>query len=220
MRDQVLPPHHTIDEALDAALQEEQGPVVIADVSDNSGGGAAGDSTFMLQAMLERGIDNAAIGCIWDPIAVSVLMDAGEGAHLDLRIGGKMGPMSGDPLDLHVEVLKLTPKAIQHFGYEGAQTLVQLGDSAAVRVNGIDIVLISKRTQTFSPEVFTQVGIDPTQKHILIVKSMHHFYAGFAPIATRIIHCATPGAVAPDFKNIPFQKAAHDKWPMVDNPFA
>jgi len=219
MREQVLPQHMTIDEALDAALAEPTGPVVIADVSDNSGGGAPGDSTFMLQALLERGIQDVAIGCIWDPIAVSVVFAAGVGAKLDLRVGGKMGPMSGNPVDLSVDVLQLAPKAIQHFGNEGSQMVVELGDSAAVRAHGIDIVLISKRTQTFTPEVFTNVGVDPTQKNILIVKSMHHFYAGFAPIASRIIHCASPGAVAPDFANIPFKKAVQDKWPAVENPF-
>ncbi len=219
MRDQILPHHMTIDEALDTALAEADKPVVIADVSDNSGGGAPSDSTFMLKALLERGIEDVAIGCIWDPIVVAVVMAAGKGATLDLRIGGKMGPMSGDPVDVKAEVLQLAPDAIQHFGNEGSQMVVELGDSVAIRTQGIDIVMISKRTQTFTPEVFTNVGINPTQKKILIVKSMHHFYAGFAPIASRIIHCATPGAVAPDFANIPFKKALHDKWPLNANPF-
>ena len=58
----------------------------------------------MLRALLERGVTNAALGMIWDPVAVAVVMSAGAGATLDLRLGGKMGPMSGDPLDLRVTV--------------------------------------------------------------------------------------------------------------------
>jgi microcystin degradation protein MlrC len=72
------------------------------------------DLTFVLRALLERQIENAAIGCIWDPIAASVAIEAGLGARLDLRIGGKMGPMSGDPVDLHVTVTGIAPDAV-HF---------------------------------------------------------------------------------------------------------
>src|SRR5687767_15491956 len=45
-----------------------------------SGGGAPGDSTYVLKRMLERGITNAAIGCIYDPICVAMAFDAGIGA--------------------------------------------------------------------------------------------------------------------------------------------
>ncbi|MCB0080824.1 MAG: M81 family metallopeptidase, partial [Caldilineaceae bacterium] len=140
----------------------------------------------------------------------SVAMELGEGVEADLRIGGKMGPMSGDPVDLRVRVGKIVPNASQVFG----QGRAKLGDSVALHgPNGVDIVLISHRTQTFSPHVFSNVGIDPTQKKILIVKSMQHFYAGFAPIAKKILHVSTPGALVPDMAQIPFTHARQDLWP-------
>ena len=94
-----------IDAALDEALAFDGGPVVLADGADNPGGGAAGDSTFVLRRMLERGIGNACLGPLWDPVAVRIAFDAGVGATLPLRIGGKIGPLSGDPIDctLHRE---------------------------------------------------------------------------------------------------------------------
>jgi microcystin degradation protein MlrC len=216
MREQAVPFYYDIDGALDHALNAPGTPIVIADVSDNAGGGAPSDSTFILKRMLERGITNAAIGCIWDPIAASVAIEAGEGAQLDLRIGGKMGVMSGDPVDLHVTVGKVALDAIQYFGPDDARNDIPVGDSVAVSANGIDIVLISTRVQTFSPDVFTNVGIDPTKKSILIVKSTQHFYARFAPIASEVIYCAAPGAVAPTFKDTPYQVASLKRWPMTD----
>ena len=211
MRDTVQPNYHTIDSSIDAAMAIEGAPVVLADVSDNSGGGAPNDSTFFLRRLLERGIENAAIGCIWDPVLVSVAMELGEGVEADLRIGGKMGPMSGAPVDLRVRVGKIVPNAFQIFG----QGQAKLGDSVALHgPNGIDIVLITHRTQTFSPHVFSNVGIDPTQKKILIVKSMQHFYAGFEPIAARILHVSTPGTLVPDMAQIPYQRASHNLWPL------
>ncbi len=217
MRAQAVPFFYDIDGALDHALAASGAPIVIADVSDNAGGGAPSDSTFVLRRMLERGITNAAVGCIWDPIAASVAIEAGEGAVIDLRVGGKMGVMSGDPLDLHVTVGKVALDALQYFGPDEARQDVPIGDSVAITVNGIDIVLISTRTQTFSPHVFTNVGIDPTTKKILIVKSTQHFHARFSPIASEVIYVAAPGAVAPDFKSIPYQVATHALYPAVED---
>ncbi|MCB0120638.1 MAG: M81 family metallopeptidase [Caldilineaceae bacterium] len=211
MRDSVQPNYYTMDGALDAALEIDGGPVVLADVSDNSGGGAPNDSTFFMRCILERGFENAAIGCIWDPVLVAVAQELGEGVEADLRIGGKMGPMSGDPVDLRVRIGKFVPNAYQMFG----QGRAKLGDSVALHgPNGLDIVLITHRTQTFSPHVFSNVGIDPTQKKVLVVKSMQHFYAGFAPIAKRIIHVSTPGTLVPDMAQIPFERARRDLWPL------
>ncbi|MBA3874921.1 MAG: M81 family metallopeptidase, partial [Anaerolineae bacterium] len=139
MRETVYPRYQGIDAALDEALALGKSPVVLADVSDNSGGGAPGDSTFVLRRLLERKIENAALGCIWDPVAVSVAMDAGVGAKLDMRIGGKMGPMSGDPVDIRVKVGKIARGATQMFA-EGPSPL---GDAVALHgPNGIDIVVI------------------------------------------------------------------------------
>src|SRR4029077_14643484 len=81
LRDQLQPDYLGIDESLDRALATDGSPVVLADVSDNPGGGAPGDSTFIIRALLNRGIENAAIACIWDPIAVALAMEAGEGTQ-------------------------------------------------------------------------------------------------------------------------------------------
>ncbi len=218
MRDRATPKFYTIDDGLDAALHVVGSPVVIADVSDNPGGGAPGDSTYILQRMLKRGIRNAAVGCIYDPGAVALAFEAGVGAHFELRVGGKMGRMSGNPLDLMVTVTALKPQAVQHFGVAPNEMTMVMGDSAAVQVAGIDIVLYSNRTQTFSPEVFTNVGIDPAKRRLLIVKSTQHFYARFAPLASKVIYVSAPGATAPDFKSIPYEIASKDRYPMIDNP--
>jgi microcystin degradation protein MlrC len=144
-------------------------------------------------------------------------MEAGEGAQFDLRLGGKMGPMSGDPLDLRVTVTKVAPQAMQSFGQGPDKGQSRLGDTVALHANGIDIVANSIRTQVLSPDVFTNLGIDPTQKHILVVKSMQHFYAGFAPIAADILYVAAPGALMPDLKALPYKKANRRMWPLSEH---
>ena len=121
-----------LDQALDKARAMPEGPIVLADMADNAGGGAPCDATFILRAMLERGMGDAVLGCIWDPGAVVLAFEAGEGARLKLRVGGKLGPISGDPLDLDVMVARLARQAMQD--YLGARN--DMGDCAAVRTQG------------------------------------------------------------------------------------
>lgn len=207
--------------ALDKALAHPNSPIVIADQADNAGGGAPSDSTFVLRELLQRGIKNAAVAMIWDPIAVQIAQAAGEGATLDLRLGGKMGPMSGDPLDLQVTVTKIKENMVQLWPQGKNPPLrIPVGNAVALRCQGVEIVVNSIRGQVFSPMVFTELGIEAAQKKLLVVKSTQHFYAGFEPIAAEIIYMSAPGAIAPRFAEIPYQRVDLHKFPWVDNPFA
>ena len=200
-----------IDEALDQALAFEGGPVVLADGADNPGGGAPGDSTFILQRLLERGIGNACVGPLWDPVAARIAFEAGAGATLNLRIGGKIGPLSGAPLDLRVTVQAVQPELMMT-GL--ADTPTAMGDSAVVRCQGVDILLCSLRNQAMGSDVFTNIGVDLGAKKIIVVKSSQHFYASFSKLAKNVIYVAAPGAVTVDLKTLPYQKIRRPKWPI------
>ncbi|MCY4407362.1 MAG: M81 family metallopeptidase [Rhodospirillaceae bacterium] len=217
MREETRPTAVGIDDAIDRALAVDGGPVVLADVSDNAGGGAPSDSTFILERLIARGVGDAASGLYWDPVAVRFCMEAGEGASLRLRIGGKCGPDSGDPVDLVVRVERIVTGAAQTFG--AARN--RIGDAVWVRAEGsLDLVLNTVRTQVFHPDAFDAVGLDPASKKIVVVKSTQHFHAGFAPIAKEILYVAAPGAIAPDFAAIPYTKLAKPYWPRVEDPWA
>jgi len=223
MRHELIPPFLNVDQALDqalASLEKEPGkPVVIADTTDNPGGGAPSDSTFILRALLERGIGDVALGMIWDPIAAAIAADAGEGAHLDLRIGGKMGPVSGQPVDLHVEVTKVGQDVSQSFGLGDRKSSRSIGDAVAIRAEGIDIILNTKRTQVVGRDCFSNLGIDPVQKRVVVVKSSQHFYAAFAPIAAEVLYAAAPGTIMPNFTEIPYRRINKHMFPFVEDPF-
>ncbi len=191
MREAVTARFLTMDEAIDRALAIDGGPVVIADVSDNAGGGAPGDATFFLQRLLDRGIGNAASGYYWDPMAVRACMEAGIGARFALRIGGKCGIASGAPVDLTVTVRGLAEGVTQRFG----DAPVNMGETAWAEAGGIDLVLTGLRTQVFHPEGMTKLGLDVAARKLVVVKSTQHFHAGFAPIARAVLYAAPPGAL-------------------------
>ncbi len=217
IREECFPRHDTIDGGIDAALAAAGGPIVLADVADNAGGGAPSDNTAILRRLVDRGVQGAVIGCFWDPISVQFCMEAGVGATFDLRIGGKCGVASGDPVDLKVTVMALRDHHSQG-GLSGGRA--NMGASAWVRAGGIDIVLNSTRTQVFQPDAFTGMGCNLADKKIVVVKSTQHFHAGFAPIAREVRYVAAPGAIGPDFAAIPFTKRTIPYWPRVANPWA
>jgi microcystin degradation protein MlrC len=211
LREALAPPSPGIDAALDEALAFDGGPVVIADGADNPGGGAPGDSTFILRRIVERGIAHAALGPLWDPIAVRIAFDAGVGATLAMRLGGKIGPLSGDPIDLRCTVKALQPD-MQMTGLGGS--MQPLGDCALIDAEGIEIVLITQRSQAMGTDLFTQLGCDLASKKIVVVKSSQHFYAAYSKVARHVIYANAPGVVTSDLKSLPYRKIKRPKWPL------
>lgn len=214
IRDQVDTPYLSVDAALDRAIAGE-GTTVIADVADNAGGGAPSDSSFVLERLLARGIRDAALGYVWDPVAVGMCREAGEGAVLDLRICGKAGRASGTPIDLRATVRRLADNHSQT-GLGG--TPAPMGHSAWISAEGIDIVLNTERGQPFNPDGFTRLGLPLPDRRIIVVKSMQHFHAAFSPLAREVLYVTTPGAIPPDFPDLPLTKRQVPWWPKVADP--
>jgi len=201
-------------EAVTQAVAATSWPVVVADVWDNPGGGTAGDATVLLQELLARDVRDVAIGTIWDPMAVQICMAAGEGAEIPLRFGAKSAPGTGNPVDGVVKVVKLVTNAEMRFG----ESFAPFGDAAHIVLDGIDIILNSTRAQSFDPSLFSVMGIDPTSRKILVIKSTNHFYASFSKIAAEIIYCSAGTPYPNNPAKTPYRRAPKNIWPMVEDP--
>ncbi len=210
MRGKTQPEYFDVGGAVGGAMAANEGPVVLAEPTDNAGGGAPSDNTTILRELIARNASHAAIGPIWDPIAVRLCFDAGLGARFPLRLGGKTGPQSGAPVDATVEVIGLARDAWQSFG----PTNVPVGDCAAVRIGEVEVVLITKRTQALGLELFTNLGIDPRSKSVLVVKSTNHFMAAFGPIAKRVIYVDSDAPLSRDYRKIDYKKVKRPIWPL------
>jgi microcystin degradation protein MlrC len=210
LKGQFAPPVVPLDQALDQALASTGNrPSVIADSTDNAGGGAASDNTTIIHRLRERGIRDVAIGPVWDPVAVGFCLTAGVGATIPLRFGGKAAATSGTPVDGEVTVLGAVRNGTQSFG----TAKVPIGDAVGIRLDGIDVALLSHRTQALGLEIFTSVGIDPTQKRIVSVKSTNHFHAAYGPIASAVIYTDGGGPSHLDVRKYPYRKIARPLWP-------
>jgi microcystin degradation protein MlrC len=191
------------------------GPVVIADYADNPGGGAYGDATNLLAALIEGRCENAVFGCLRDPGAVEAMHRAGAGAALTLDLGGKTEPtLGGGPLKLSGRVVSVSDGTFRYEGpmYTGGQG--RMGPSAVFRVGGTEIVLTTYNLQVLDQQMYKSQGIDPREKSVVAVKSMHHFRGAFAPIAKLILTVDCGGLTSPDYRKRPYRKLRRPIYPL------
>ena len=214
MRGMTRPDMLSLDEAMDRVRTGSGRTIVIADVWDNPGGGVPGDSTIILQEIIRRKVKNAALATIWDPIAVRTCISAGENADLQLRFGGKTSQEGGKPIDAKVTVCKIMIDAVQSFG----DSIVSLGDSVWIKVEGIDVILNTVRSQVFNPDVFSNFGIIPTEKKILVVKSTNHFHDAFTEIASEILYVEIDGLYPSNPAKNSYRYLKRQLWPINKNP--
>ncbi|HEY1300137.1 MAG TPA: M81 family metallopeptidase, partial [Stellaceae bacterium] len=180
----------SVAEAIARAREGKPGdkPLVIADFTDNPGGGGYGDATALLDGLVKGGVERVAFHAICDPEAVRDGMRAGVGARTALTLGGKTDPaLGGGPLALDGEVVSLTNGKFIAYGPMGGGVERNYGPSMLFRVGGIDIVVITNNGQATDLGQFTSLGIDPARYTTVAVKSMQHFRAAFEPIAREVV---------------------------------
>ncbi|MBV8392089.1 MAG: M81 family metallopeptidase [Alphaproteobacteria bacterium] len=206
----------SVADAIAAARKEKTrpGPLVIADGTDNPGGGGYNDTTPMLQALIDAGIPNAAVGTIFDPGTVQQAIKAGVGAEIDVELGGHTDESMGKPVKARALVKMLSDGAFRNDGPMNAGVAGNMGPTAVLRIGGIDVITISNRVQTTDLQVFLSQGIYPRLKDVLVVKSVQHFRAAYAPIAREIVLVDTGGICSPDISRLKFTKLRRPIWPF------
>jgi microcystin degradation protein MlrC len=204
-------PAEAVAEALAAA--GDHAPVVINETSDNPGGGAPGDGTHLLRAMLESGVTESAFGMLYDPEVAEAAHQAGVGATLQVRLGGKHDRMHGDPLDLEVYVKSLADgKFMLTALARGVQA--DYGRTARLTCGGMDIIVASRRGQVLDPGPFLLHGIDVRTCRIVGLKSSAHFRAGYEELAARIITTDPPGLCSSNLAHFKFQNVRRPIYPL------
>lgn len=190
-------------------------PVVINETSDNCGGGSPGDGTHLLRAMLEAGLENACFGFIVDAAVAQQAHAAGVGAQIDVQLGGRTDTLHGAPLSLSVYVKALHDgRCVMQAMAKGSR--INYGRLARLQVNGMDVVVASRRSQTFDTEPFLAVGIDVTRMDYVALKSSNHFRAGFEPLAGTIITADPPGLTTHHVEIFPRHRNMQPMWPIDD----
>ena len=76
------------------------------------------------------------------------------------------------------------------------------------------MVLNSIRQQVFSPDCFTEMGIDLAAKRLVVVKSTQHFRAGFDPLVVASVYADSPGSLRVNLSELPYRHLRRPLWPL------
>jgi microcystin degradation protein MlrC len=203
-----------VKEAVAKALAAEGRPIVLADMADNTGGGAAGDGTEILRELLRLGARSTTVACIWDAAAVQECVKAGVGARVTLDVGGKVDDRHGAPVRVTGTVRTLSDGRFIHRGPMMHGLPGRLGATAVLDVNDVKVILITYRWQTLDPEMIRFVGIDPLMEKVLVVKSTIHYRAAFEPIAKEIIEVDAPGLSSSNLARFSYRRIRRPIFPL------
>ena len=195
------------DQAVAAALRAQGpgGPVIIADTQDNPGGGGHGDTTGLLSELVRQNARGAVVCLINDADSAAMCHAAGQGATIDLVLGGRS---DGAPFRCTARVVRLADGNFTLTGPMSRGNPAVLGPMALVETpvedGGVQVVIVSRKMQAYDQAILRHVGLDPAEIPILALKSSVHFRADFAPIARDIIVAAAPGPVVADPATLTF----------------
>ena len=205
----------TADEAIDAALASDRFPVVLADVADNPGGGGTCDAVLLLQRLVDRKVEGAAVAAMYDPETVRQAVEAGVGATIDARIGGKVAPeITGGPVCCKAYVKAITDGKYRNCGPMFHGLLMDYGTLVVLQVEGVTVLVGSIRVQPWDLEVFRSCGIAPEKQKILVAKSAQHYRASYSSITDRMLSVETPASASQKLSNFDLNHCRRPIYPL------
>jgi len=220
-----LRPLVPVDDAVEMAMTARHGPVILVDVADNSGGGAPCDNTVILEALIQKGAEEAVVP-IRDPEAVALAMASGVGSLLELEVGGKIDKRFYKPVRVKALVKALFDgryviRGPHHGGYMTREMLLpkdawrsaDVGKTALLKAEGVEII-VSEGRVGMEQDYYKAAGVDPAQRKIVVVKSAQAHRASFESIAKLIVEVDTPGSVSPGYRGLTFKNIPRPVFPL------
>lgn len=212
------PLERAVGRAVARAREIGQGPVLLLDHADNCGSGGTQDVMSVLAEMLRQGLDDVAVAAIWDPAAVQILQRAGIGAQVTLPLGGRTAMpalgLAARPLTVTGKVKLLSDGEWICRGPMYTGVKVMMGPTAVLDLGRVEIVITSRHHEPWDLGVFTSVGIDPTAKRYLLLKSRIHYRAGFAGMARATILCDGEGVTTSDNDQLTYRQLRRPIYPL------
>ncbi len=197
------------DEAVARAMRTAAAasrPVVIADTQDNPGAGGTSDMIGMLDALVRLDARDAVMALVYDPDVAAQAHDAGQGAEIDVALGGKSGFPGVAPYAGRFTVESLGDGRFTGTGPMFKGVRFELGAMALLGIGGVRVAVSSRKTQAADQSILRHLGVQPAQEKILVLKSSVHFRADFAPIAEDILIAVAPGPNIADTRLLPYRK--------------
>lgn len=202
--------------ALTNGLDLAKPQIIMADVADNPGGGASGNTTYIAKAFTEADVQGAFIGLMIDADVAAKAHAVGVGETFVAKFNGNGGTEFDEILSLNVTVEKLTDG--EFVGRRGILRgrAVSLGPCALLRAGGVLIGVASHRKQCSDPAMVEQFDLDISRIRTMVVKSRGHFRAGFDEYFSpdRVYEIDCKGLTSPVLGNFNWKQLVRPVYPL------
>jgi microcystin degradation protein MlrC len=218
LRHKGVPAQGDADAVLARGLPNRKGPVLLVEPADNIGGGAPGDCTDILRAMLKHDVQGGGV-ILNDPAAVRALGSVAVGGRVTLSLGGKGSRLDLGPVELEVEKLSESDGAFtledRHSHMAGSSGIhIAMGPTSVVRHRGITIMLTSKKTAPFDLGQWRSQGIDPEELRVIGVKAAVAHRQAYDRIMSETHTVTTRGPCSSDSRSFPYAKLRRPVFPL------
>jgi len=207
-----------LEQSVARAKALDGGPILLIDHADNCASGGTQDTVTVLREVLRQGLEDVAVFAICDPAAVREMIAAGVGNPVELKLGGKVAMPAigrqGEPIEVKGRVRAVTDGRFKVRGPMATGTTINMGRTAVLDTGGVEIVVCERNTEPYDLGSFRSVGIEPTERRYLMLKSRVHYRAGFGPIARHIVECDGVGVTSSDMSLFKFEKVRRPIYPL------
>lgn len=211
-RDRLVCPAYKPAEAIAIAAAEPQGPVVLVEGSDNVGGGAPGDATFVLEHLVRAPVKSLIM--MYDPEASRLAHRIGVGGAFEAQIGGKSDSLHGSPVAVSGRVRLLFDGKYSHIGAYMTGQRTDMGLTAVVECGNLTIILTEHRSAPWDPGHYVSVGLRAEDFHIIVVKAAIAWKTAYGHICTRSILVDSPGCCAVDLTSFDYKQLQRPIYPF------
>jgi microcystin degradation protein MlrC len=215
-RRQEFNPHlPTLEEAIQEVRRlRGQGLVVACEFADGIGQGGATDGTGVLEALLRHKLENVAHGPLADRDTVGLAIQAGVGNQVAALVGGKIDTDNFRPLRITGRVKLISDGQYIVKSPVRKGMLANMGRTAVIRLDGIDLVVTEHRVFGYDPTLFRSVGIEPLDRDAVFIKQGTLAQAAYLSIAKRLILMSTPGWGSTEYTQLPYTKVRRPIFPL------
>ena len=200
-------------EAIGQGMKIAGGPVLLLELSDCVGGGAAGDSVATLAALLRSGIREPCLAMVADPEAAAACHRAGEGREVTLRLGHKIDPRWGRPIKVTGRVERLSNGGFLYSGGIWGGQRAEMGPSAKITTGAVEILITTHGTYDWADEQYASLGMDAGRAKFVVVKNPMNYRVGYAGRSKGEIVLDTPGPTTAILSNIEYQRLQRPYFP-------
>ena len=193
-----------LEEALEKALASDKKPFIISDMGDNPTAGGAGDVTWTLHELFKHPtLQNSGKTLIYASIPgkdlVKKAIEEGVGGEIDANAGAEVDDRFAPPIRLKGVVTAIKKDSTN--------------SEVVVKSGNIYTIVTEKRNAYHYERQFTDLGLNPREADILVVK-IGYLVPELYDMRGDWIMALTPGGVDQDLLRLPYKRVQRPIYPL------